>query len=109
VIASLYEKHPFLRESLQLQVPGVNTQSVLQVKLFSLLILRSHLAIPREIRVGDDGMFAPEVPAVLSTIDQSRATYRHIAEMVHLPEEIADAAFDKWADAYSAGGRLRWR
>jgi len=109
VIGSLYEKHAFLGAALQLQVPGISEQSLLAVKLFGLLVVRSHLAIPREIHVADDGMIASEVPEVLSTIDQSRETYRQIAEMVHLPEEFADDAYSKWAGPYSAGGRFRWR
>jgi hypothetical protein len=109
VIGSLYEKHAFLGAALQLQVPGMSEQSLLAVKLFGLLVVRSHLAIPREIHVADDGMVASEVPAVLSTIDQSRETYRQIAGMVHLPEEFADDAYSKWAGPYSAGARLRWR
>lgn len=109
VLASLYSKHSFLNAGLQLQVPEMSGQSLLAVKLFSLLVLRSHLDIPREIRLEEDGLIASAVPDVLSTLDQPRETYRQIAEMVHLPLEAADAIYDKWANAYSAGGRLRWR
>jgi hypothetical protein len=109
VIATMYEKKRRLKKSMQLQLSGVSGQLQVAFKLFGMLILRSHLDIPREVFLEEDGLSAAPVPRKLPTLNQPRQVYRTIARMLHLPQTVADEAHARYASVYAATGHVRWR
>lgn len=109
VIATMYEKKRRLRKSMLLELSGMDEQLQLAFKLFGMLILRSHLDIPREVFLEQDGLIAVPVPRKLPRLYQSRRVYRSIAGMLHLPQTVADEAHARHAAAYAAAGHVRWR
>ncbi|MBI4591451.1 MAG: hypothetical protein HY725_21700 [Candidatus Rokubacteria bacterium] len=109
VIAAMYKKNRPMKNSLILELPKIDGQLQLAMKLFGMLILRSHLDIPREIYLEDGGLCAAAVPRRLRTIRQPREVYHAIATMLHLPQIVADHAYDQYAPAYTAAGTVRWR
>jgi hypothetical protein len=109
VIATMYEKKRALKKSIQSELPGVNRQLQLAFKLFGMLILRSHLDIPREISVEECGLFAAHVPRKLQRLYQPRQVYRGIASMLHISQSVADETYARYAPVYGAAGHLRWR
>jgi hypothetical protein len=109
VIATMYLKKQRLKKSLQFELPGVDGQLQLALKIFGMLTLRSHLAIPREIFLEEEGLVAAPVPRQLPTLYQPLQIYRSIADMLHLPQMIADEAHAQYASAYAGGRRVRWR
>lgn len=109
VVATMYEKNRRLKKSLQLELPEVDGQLQLALKLFAMLILRSHLDIPREISLEEEGLFAARVPRNLRTLYQPPQVYRSIATMLHLPQMVADQAHARYASTYASAGQVRWR
>lgn len=76
-----------------LELPTAMTdQTELALKLFGMLILRSHLEIPREVLMKKGALLGARVPRELSTIYQPRETYRGIARMLRISESTADDA-----------------
>jgi hypothetical protein len=108
VIAAMYGARCF-KKFIQLQLPGVDEQLQLALKVFLMLITRSHLAIPREIRLQEEGVFASPVPRKLPTLYQPRELYRRIANMLYLPDSVADEVYARCASGYAGAGYLRWR
>ena len=94
---------------MQLEFAAVGGQSELAVRILGMLITRSHLEIPREVRLTDRGVFAARVPRNLTTCYQGPEVYRGIADMLHLPREVADQAYARHASAFARAGYLRWR
>jgi hypothetical protein len=74
-----------------------------------MLILRSHLAIPRGLRVDRDGMIADPIPRRIPTVSQGRELYREIAAMLRLDDAVADLAYERYAETFRARAHLRWR
>jgi hypothetical protein len=75
VIATMYLKKQRLKKSLQFELPGVDGQLQLALKIFGMLTLRSHLAIPREIFLEEEGLVAAPVPRQLPTLYQPLQVY----------------------------------
>ena len=108
VVASMHGKSRRMKTSLNLELPDMDGQSQLTLKLFGMLILRCHLDIPREIYLEEAGLFAAPVPRRLRTIYQPVDVYRGIAKMLHVPETVADQAHARYA-AHAVAGEIRWR
>lgn len=109
VVASIYGGTRRMRRSLQLDLPGVDGQLQLALKLFGMLALRSHLDIPREVHLEEGGVFAAPVPRRLRTLYQPPDVYRSIASMLQLPQTVAEQAHARYAPTYAALGEVRWR
>jgi hypothetical protein len=109
VLARAYRRKRHLSESLERSLPEIDTQLQLAVKVFGLLILRSHLAIPQLIRLEDEAILSAPIPRRVPTIDQSLDLYREIAQKLNLPEYLAVEAYSKYSKTYSAGAHFRWR
>jgi hypothetical protein len=108
VIATMYGSRRF-KKRMQLEFPSVDGQLQLALKVFGMLITRSHLAIPRTILLKENGIFAARVPRNLPTVYQPREVYRGIADMLHLPHALADEAHSRHASGYASIESLRWR
>lgn len=110
VIATMYGRKRQLKKSMQFELPGgITDQTELGIKLFGMLILRSHLDIPREVVLESGVLCGSRVPRKLSTVYQPREVYRGIARMLRVPESIADAAHSRYASMYAALDYVRWR
>lgn len=109
VVAKMYGKNRHMKASLRLELPEVEGQLQLALKLFGVLILRCHLDIPREIYLEEEGLFAAPVPRRLRTLSQPPEVYRAIAAMLHLPQMVADQAHARYASKYAAAVEVRWR
>ncbi len=109
VVATMYRKKKQLRNSMQLECPEMTDQSEIALKLFGILILRSHLEIPREVWLKKGALLAARVPRKLPTLRQPRDVYRGIAKMLRLPENVADEAHSRYAPRYAALDYVRWR
>jgi len=108
VLASMYRQTGMLQSLEKVEALG-NAQLQLALTIFSMLILRSHLAIPRGVRLEPGAMIADTVPERIPTITQDREVYRDIASKLHLPEDVADLAFGRYSTMYAAGALVRWR
>jgi len=110
VIATMYGKNRQLKKSMRFEPPGGMTdQAELGLKLFGMLILRSHLDIPREVTLESGAVRGSRVPRKLSTVYQPREVYRGIARMLRVPESVADEAHGRYASMYAALSYVRWR
>jgi hypothetical protein len=109
VIAKMHQKKKQLKKSMQLESPEMSDQSEIAVKLFGMLILRSHLAIPRGVFRKPGALIAERVPRKLPILRQPREIYRGIAKMLRLPESLADQAYARYATVYGAESYARWR
>jgi hypothetical protein len=109
VIATMYQKKKQLKKSMQLEFQEMTDQSEIALKLFGMLILRSHLGIPREVWPKRGALLAARVPRKLPTVPQPREVYRGIAKMLRLPESLADQAHTRYAGMYAGSSYLRWR
>jgi hypothetical protein len=109
VIATMCRKKKHLKKSMQLEFPEMTDQGEIALKLFGMLILRSHLEIPREVVPKQGALLAERVPRKLPTLRQSREVYRHIAKMLRLPESVADQAHTRYAGVYGGLSYVRWR
>jgi hypothetical protein len=92
-----------------LELPHVPPQLQLCVAVFGMLILRSHLLIPREVMTEQDALTAVPIPRNLPTCYQPRDLYRGIARTLLLPAHVADAAHARYARTYASAGKVRWR
>lgn len=109
VMATMYGKNKQLRKSMQLEFPEMTDQNEIALKLFGILILRSHLGIPRNVLAKPGALLAPSVPRRLPTLQQPREVYRGIARMLRLPESVADEAHTRYARLYGGQNYVRWR
>jgi len=108
VLATIYERLGSAKALEQL-APVAGAQSQLTGIIFGMLILRSHLAIPRGIRLERDGMISDPIPRRIPTISQDRVLYRDIAATLHIDDDAADLAYDRYAEMFSGGAHMRWR
>jgi hypothetical protein len=108
VVASIYRRAA-LRKRLALELPNVPGQLQLSMAIFGMLILRSHLLIPREVIIEQDALTAAQIPRNLPTCYQPPDVYRGIAGTLRLPTDVADAAHTRYARAYASAGKVRWR
>jgi hypothetical protein len=106
----MYRRKRQLKKSMQLEVPGGMTdQSELALKLFGMLVFRSHLEIPREVHMENGILRGVRVPRKLSTVYQPREVYRGIARKLHISEGVADEMHNRYASMYAALSYVRWR
>jgi hypothetical protein len=108
VLATMYKRTGAVKALEQLGPLG-DAQAQLTVTIFGMLVLRSHLAIPREIRLESHGLIAAPLPSRIPTISQDRSLYREIARTLHLGDGAADLAFARYSEMFRAGARMRWR
>jgi len=109
VVATMYRNKKQPKNSMQLECPEMTDQSEIALKLFGMLILRSHLEIPREVLAKQGALLAARVPRKLPTVRQPREVYRGIAKMLRLPDSVADEAHSRYAPRYAAIDYVRWR
>jgi hypothetical protein len=109
VMATMYGKKKQLKKSMNLEFPEMTDQDEIAVKLFGILVLRSHLAIPRKIWAEPGVLLAARVPRKLPTLEQPREVYRRIARMLRLSEDVADEAHARYARMYGGQSYVRWR
>lgn len=108
VLASIYKLTGAVKAFAQL-APAGDVHAQLTTTIFGMLILRSHLAIPRRIRLEAHGMIADPIPRRIPTVSQDRELYREIASTLHLGDVVADLAYERYAGMFKAGGHMRWR
>ena len=109
VMATMYGKTKQLKKSMQLEFPEMADQSEIALKLFGMLILRSHLAIPRNVTAKPGALLAARVPRKLPTLQQPREVYRGVAKMLRLPDDVADEAHARYSRMYAGQSYVRWR
>lgn len=110
VVAKICQRHSHMEEFLASEFADLeDEQDRVAMRVFALLVLRSHLDIPRLVSLRESGVFAVPVPRKLTTVYQPPDTYRGIAAMLRLPRSVADAAHSRYADRFSASGYVRWR
>jgi hypothetical protein len=110
VIATMYRSKRRLRKSMPVELPGGMTdQTEVALKLFGMLILRSHLEIPRPVSMEKGVLLGARVPRKLPTVYQPREVYQVIARMLRISDNVANEAHSRYARMYAAMNYLRWR